>query len=129
MGCDSFAAPRVGSSPTDRSRSRDGMVHQMLGTVRTFGLWYFVVSTFLFSKQVARFFGSIVGFIVLILGFLFYRRFLGSLLTENLGLSLGLIGIALLLQSLRMEKYQVILVAYGLFVLTMALLARAGAFL
>jgi hypothetical protein len=87
------------------------------------------VAAFLFSKQVAKLFGPPVGFIALFLSFLFYRRFLGSLLTENLGLSLGLLGAALLLQSLRMEKYRVILPTYGLFVLTMALLARAGAFL
>lgn len=87
------------------------------------------VAVFLFSKQVAKLFGHLVGFIALFLSFLFYRRFLGSLMTENLGLSLGLLGAALLLQSLRMEKYRVILATYGLFVLTMALLARAGAFL
>src|SRR4030095_8986946 len=84
---------------------------------------------FVFSKQVAKCFGPQVGFIALFLNFLFYRRFLGSLLTENLGLLLGLLGAALLLQSLRMAKYRVTLATYGLFVLTMALLARAGAFL
>ncbi len=87
------------------------------------------VAAFLFSKQVATLFGPLVGFIALFLTFLFYRRFLGTLLTENLGLSLGLLGTTLLLQSLHMENYRVTLATYGLFVLTMALLARAGAFL
>jgi len=87
------------------------------------------IAVFLFSKQVVQFFGSLVGFISLFLSFLFYRRFLGTLLTENLGLSLGMLGSALFLQSLRIEKYRVAIATYGLFVLTMALLARAGAFL
>src|SRR5215475_4599266 len=75
------------------------------------------VAVFLFSKQVAKSFGPLVGFIALFLSFLFYRKFFGSLITENLGLSLGLLGAALLLQSLRMEKYRVTLATYGLFVL------------
>ena len=87
------------------------------------------IAVFLFAKQVTRFFGPLVGFIALFLSFLFYRRFMGELITENLGLALGLLGTTLLLQSLRMEKYRVTLAAYGLFVLTMGLLARAGAFL
>jgi hypothetical protein len=87
------------------------------------------IASFLFAQQVAKFFGPLVAFIVLFLTFLFYRRFLGSLMTENLGLTLGLLGTALLLQSLRAEKYQVVLASYGLFILTMSLFARAGAFL
>ena len=87
------------------------------------------VAAFLFSKQVARDFGPVAGSLTLLLMFLFYRRFLGTLLTENLGLSFGLLGTTLLLQSLSMEKYRLTLASYGLFVLTIALLARAGAFL
>ena len=87
------------------------------------------IASFLFAKEVAKLFGPLVAFIALVLTFLFYRRFLGSLLTENLGLTLGLLGTALLMQSLRAEKYQVILASYGLFILTMALFARAGALL
>ena len=87
------------------------------------------IASFLFAKEVAKLFGPLVAFIALVLTFLFYRRFLGSLLTENLGLTLGLLGTALLLQNLRAEKYQVILASYGLFILTMALFARAGALL
>jgi hypothetical protein len=87
------------------------------------------IAAFLFAKQVARGFGLFTGFVVLCFIFWFYRRFLGTLLTENLGLTLGLLGTALLLQSLRAEKYEVVLGSSGLFVLTMALFARAGAFL
>jgi hypothetical protein len=87
------------------------------------------IASFLFAKEVAKLFGPLVAFVALVLTFLFYRRFLGSLLTENLGLTLGLLGTALLMQSLRAEKCQVILASYGLFILTMALFARAGALL
>src|SRR5918995_291516 len=87
------------------------------------------IAAFLFAKQVARGFGLFTGFVVLCFIFWFYRRFLGTLLTENLGLTLGLLGTALLLQSLRAEKYEVVLGSYGLFIFTMALFARAGAFL
>jgi hypothetical protein len=87
------------------------------------------LSVFLFSKQVARSFGVLVGFTSLFLSFLYYRRFLGTLLTENLGFPLGLLGAALLLRAVRTQRDHVALATYACFVLTMALLARAGAFL
>lgn len=87
------------------------------------------LSVFLFSKEVARSFGLLVGFSSLFLSFLYYRRFLGTLLTENLGLPLGMLGVALLLRAARPPQDRVALTTYACFVLTMALLARAGAFL
>lgn len=87
------------------------------------------LSVFLFSKEVAKSFGTLVGFTCLFLSFLYYRRFLGTLLTENLGLPLGMLGTALLLRATRPREDHLALTAYACFVLTMALLARAGAFL
>src|SRR5262249_51749724 len=87
------------------------------------------VAAFFFSRQVVGSFGRLAGFRAVLVTFLFYRRFFGSLMTENLGLSLGLLGCALLLHSLQSPEYGVTVAAYAVFVLTMALIARAGAFL
>jgi len=58
--------------------------------------------------------------------FLFYRRFIGTTLTENLGLSLGAVGLAVLWRGSRERQHARVLI--GIFLLSLALNARAGAF-
>jgi hypothetical protein len=58
--------------------------------------------------------------------FLYYREFVGSTMTENLGLALGTVGLAILWRgAVRQQLYLCLL---GILSLTLALNARSGAF-
>lgn len=62
----------------------------------------------------------------LVLGYMFYKRFGGTLLTENLGFFLGNFALVFLIRGAAERKLGNLL--FGLFLLTIALNARAGAF-
>jgi len=84
------------------------------------------ISCFLAAREVQRSHGTAAGLVVIATLFLFYRRFLGKTSTETLGLSLGAVGFALLWRGARLKQLNNCLV--GIFLLTLALNARAGAF-
>lgn len=69
---------------------------------------------------------GIAAALFLVLGYMFYKRFGGTLLTENLGFFLGNIALVFLIRGAAGRKLDRLL--YGLFLLTIALNARAGAF-
>jgi hypothetical protein len=92
------------------------------------GVMVFVsaVACFFAAREVRRSHGWLAGMLVFILLFQFYRRFAGSTLTENLGFPMGAVGFAIIWNSVRENRLPVFL--SGLFFLTLALNARAGAF-
>lgn len=65
--------------------------------------------------------------IYLIFGYIYFRRFSGTLLTENLGFLLGNLALFFLLRGATSQKLNYCL--FGLFLLTFGLNARAGAYL
>ncbi len=65
--------------------------------------------------------------IYIILAYMFFRRFSGTLLTENLGFCLGNLAMIFLIRGSFLNRFDQIL--YGIFLLTIALNTRAGAFL
>lgn len=69
---------------------------------------------------------SFAASIYLIISFVFYRRFAGTFMTENLGFLLGNLALVLFLQGIYEDKIKKIY--WGMFVLTVGLNARAGAF-
>jgi hypothetical protein len=71
-------------------------------------------------------FGPIAATLFLLLLFLFYRRFSGLVMSENLGLPLGLLSFSLLVKG-TIEKKPV-LAYFSLFLLSFALNVRAGPF-
>lgn len=77
-------------------------------------------------RAVIRQFGWAAGWLLFCGLFCFYRRFIGTFLTEHLGLALGCFAFLLLLRSLA-ERRQALCFA-GLLLLTLALNVRAGAF-
>lgn len=77
-------------------------------------------------RAMIRQFGWAVGWLLFCGLFCFYRRFIGTFLTEHLGLALGCFAFLLLLRSLA-ERRQALCFA-GLLLLTLALNVRAGAF-
>jgi hypothetical protein len=78
------------------------------------------------SRAVYKSYGWQVGYIIFLSLFLFYRRFVGTFLTEHLGLALGCLACMLLMQAVHEHRRS--LVYGGLLLLTLALNARAGAF-
>jgi hypothetical protein len=77
-------------------------------------------------REMIRTHGWAAGCALFLALFLFYRRFIGSTLTEHLGLSLGCLGFALLWRAAHTGWR--VPVFLGVFLLTLGLNARAGAF-
>lgn len=65
--------------------------------------------------------------IYLVFGYIFFRRFSGTLLTENLGFLLGNLALFFLLRSATTQRLNYSM--FGLFLLTVGLNARAGAYI
>ncbi len=84
------------------------------------------ISCFFIAREVQRSHGTGAGLLVISILFLFYRRFIGKTSTETLGLTLGAVGFAILWRGARQRQINNCLL--GIFLLTLALNARAGAF-
>lgn len=84
------------------------------------------ISSSFLALEVRRIRGSAAGAVTFWIVFLFARRFTGTTMTETLGLSIGALGLAFLIYGAYREKFASLLA--GLFLLTMALNVRAGAF-
>ncbi|MFM8425595.1 MAG: hypothetical protein ACKOBL_10500, partial [Chloroflexota bacterium] len=85
------------------------------------------VATFWVSFEIKRTLNnSFFSAIYLVLGYIYFRRFSGTLLTENLGFLLGNLALFFLLRGATSQKLNFSL--FGLFLLTIGLNARAGAF-
>lgn len=94
----------------------------------TFAILVFITTTacFLLAREVQRSHGTGAGVLVVTTFFLFYRKYLGTASTENLGLALGAIAMAFLWRGVNKERINLCLL--GIFVLTLALNTRAGTF-
>lgn len=84
------------------------------------------LAAFMIACQVHSAFGSLSGVSILYLLQFFYRLFVGTTMTEQLGIPLGLLGVAFLLLGLQKDK--ILNFAIGIFISTLGLLARPGAF-
>ncbi len=84
------------------------------------------ISCFLAAREVQRSHGLAAGLLVMTTFFLYYRQYMGFISTEHLGLSLGAIGFAILWRGAGQRQINNCLL--GLFLLTVALIARAGTF-
>jgi hypothetical protein len=84
------------------------------------------VACYIAAREIQATHGAEVAVFVLIILFLFYRHHSGTVMSENLGLPLGALGFALMWRGAAQKKR--LLFWFGLFVTTLALNARAGAF-
>jgi hypothetical protein len=84
------------------------------------------VACYLLTREVQSTHGILAATLVMVMLFLYYRRFTGTTLTENLGLSSGALGLALLWRGGWQKKSGYVL--GGIFLMTLALNARAGTF-
>lgn len=79
-------------------------------------------------REVIRTHGWMAGYVMFLALLLFYRRFIGTALTEHLGLAFGCVAFALLWRSAYATKRPLWQAMAGIFVLALGLFARAGAF-
>ena len=86
------------------------------------------ISIYLAAREIGLSSFAASGALYLIICYWYYFPFAGSLMTESLGLSLGSLALAFFLKGIRNSgtfKYY----GFGLFILTLALNSRAGAFI
>jgi hypothetical protein len=81
---------------------------------------------FLLARAVAETEGDFAAAFTILILLLFYRRFSGTTLTENAGIALGALGLAILWRWASTARIAIL--ALGVFLTTLALNARAGAF-
>jgi hypothetical protein len=84
------------------------------------------LAVFLFAWEIVESFGPFAGAGMILLLQMFYRQFAAVLLTEQLGIPLGLMALSSLFYAIRRKNKWFF--SAGLFFLTLALFARAGAF-
>ncbi len=86
------------------------------------------VSAYMLAIEIRKHIGPIAAGMVLVITFYCYEGhgFVGRVLTENLGLPLGTLALAILLKGIRTRSFTSIVI--GAFSLSAALNARAGAF-
>lgn len=79
-------------------------------------------------REIIRTHGWLAGYVMLLGLFLFYRRFIGTALTEHMGLALACLAFTLMWRSADTARHPLLQASAGIFVLSLALLTRAGAF-
>jgi hypothetical protein len=86
------------------------------------------LACYLASQEILRTHGSLAAVFLFIFLFLYYRyRTIGTVMSENLGFPLGILGVALIWRAIADHSHYLVL--YGLLIITVALNARPGAFL
>lgn len=86
------------------------------------------LGVYIAAREIRRIFnGGIASAVFVVIGYMFYRRFGGTLLTENLGFCLGAFALVFLVRGAAERNLKHLL--FGLFLLTTGLNARAGAYL
>jgi hypothetical protein len=79
------------------------------------------------AQEIKRTHGELTAVFLFTLLFLYYRyRTIGTVMSENLGFPLGILGVALIWRGITNHAYRLVL--YGLFLNTLGLNARPGAF-
>lgn len=103
------------------------MVSENLETAVVFFVFLNAVTTFFAVRAVQRSHGSTAGALTFLLLFFFFRRFIGTTLTENLGFALGALGFAAMWRAVGENRVHLFLM--GLFFLSLGMSARPGAVL
>ncbi len=108
--------------------TRLALVGENLQLALVLQAWVAALACFLASRELARRYGTASGILMFALLYQFIRPYLGTTLSESLGLSFGCLGFAVLVAAAKTAKPRLLLAA-GLLFLTLGLNARAGAFL
>jgi hypothetical protein len=84
------------------------------------------ISCYIAAREIGRNFGPAAAAFSMLLMFIYYRQFMGTTYSENLGLPLSALGLAFLLQGARLKNFLITLV--GMFLTSFALNTRPGPF-
>jgi hypothetical protein len=85
-----------------------------------------IFSTYFSLMEVRKHFGAEAAIVYFLVIFVYYRLWIGTTLSENLGFVLGLLSLAVLIRGVFSKNKFVI--GFGIFLLSLGLNARAGAF-
>jgi len=103
------------------------ITQQSIQGTTAFLVAFVAIATFLVSWEVRRTHGAFAGGVIVTGVLIYYRPYLATVMTENLGLALGCLGIALLWRSFAIERPLFAFIGFAF--LTYGLLARMGAIL
>lgn len=103
-----------------------GLTEQNLRVTSIILVGITTISCYFSGREVQRTHGSLAAALYLSILFFFYRRFTGTTLTEHLGLAMSALGFALLWRGASAREGKMLL--SGLFLITLALNARSGAY-
>ena len=103
-----------------------GLTQQNLQLALALQVLITAMCCYVLAHEVRRSHGPAAGTLTLAMLFLYYRLYIGTTMSENVGVALGSIGLAILWRGT--GRRSISIVALGLLVLTLALNARAGAF-
>jgi hypothetical protein len=104
-----------------------GLAHQNLQV--TLAVIVLIVATccFLLGREIRRTHGPVAAVIVTVMLFSFYRGYAGTTMSEHLGVALGSLSLAIVWRGAGEKRIKTVF--FGILLLTLALCARAGAFL
>lgn len=91
-----------------------------------FLMLFSAVACYLAAREIQSSMGTLPAVFVLVLLFFFFRLISGKVLSEALGFPLAILGLTFFLHSARQNN--LVSAFYGLFLVSVALVARAGAF-
>jgi hypothetical protein len=103
-----------------------GLTQQNLQVTLAIFVLINALACFLLAREVQQTHGTLSAVVSLSIIFLFYRYYIGTTMTENLGIGLGTVGLAILWRGAAQKQINLSLL--GIFILTLALNTRAGAF-
>jgi len=103
-----------------------GLAQQNLQVALAIFVLINAIACFFLAREIQRSHGTLAAVLVLSTSFMFYRTFIGTAMTENLGLALGAVGLAVVWRGAVNQQLNLCLL--GIFVMTLALNARGGAF-
>jgi hypothetical protein len=84
------------------------------------------LTVFLFAEEIRNEFGPVSAIVAIYLSQFFYRQFVGTTLTEQLGYPIGLIAFVVLIRAVKTNGIWLFIL--GMMLVTFALLVRAGTF-
>lgn len=102
-----------------------GLTQQNLQVTLAIFVLINAIACFFLAREVQRSHGTAAGVLVLVLMFLFCRGFIGTTMTENLGVPMATVALAILWRGATKSNFNLSL--WGIFLLTMALNIRVGA--
>jgi len=85
-----------------------------------------IYSSYFSLKEIRKYFGAEAASVYIVIIYMFFRQYIGSTLSENLGIILGLLSMAVIIRGIFTKK--IFIVSFGVFLLSLGLNARAGAF-